>query len=125
MFTPKLLKSGLIGMAFGICALGNGAYAASDEVDEKGMFKQPVCGPGPRIQNILAKIAGQQPSGITASNSKWDMEIYLDKAEGDWTLVGKSKAPDASPRKLCMVAAGLSNDPFEKKPWFKEDFAGR
>ena len=52
-----------------------GTAQANDEVDANGLYNEPLCRLAPSIKNSLKTLAGQEPSGITASNTKWDMEI--------------------------------------------------
>lgn len=99
-----------------------GTAHANDEVDANGLYKEPVCRRAVSIKSTLKTIAGQEPTGITASNAKWDMEIYLDKAEGDWSLVAKDKSPDAPPRELCVIAKGMSTSPYSQQKWYISDF---
>ena len=120
----SLFKFGLISVTFAFGALTAIPAQANDrEIDAAtDLYKQPICDFKFRIVKGLSIIAGQEPSGIGASNNDWDMEIYLNKERGDWTLVGKSKATDASPNKVCMLAKGLSTAPYATQKWYVTNF---
>ncbi len=122
---PLLSKSGLAAAAFTVVAFALPAQAGEweRERDSTGLYKEPVCEMGHRVKNLLVNIARQTPTGLTASNDKWDMEIYNNPETNSWTLVGKSKAPEAAhSSKLCRLASGLQT-PYAKEKWYAQDFA--
>jgi hypothetical protein len=117
----RFLTSGFARTAFVLCALSIGANAAPRDLDENGLYKEPVCGAAARVINSITVIAQEDQTGIKGSNNKWDMEIYAHKSGASWTLVGKDKTPDANPRNLCRIASGV-NTPFTEQLWFKKWF---
>lgn len=122
---PILSKSGLAAAAFTVVAFALPAQAGEweRERDTNGLYKEPVCEIGYRVKSLLVNIARQQPTGIKASNDKWDMEIYNNPETNSWTLVGKSKAPEAAhSSKLCRLASGLQT-PYVQEKWYALDFA--
>lgn len=120
-----LSKSGLAAAAFAIVAFALPVQAGEWERERdpaSGLFKEPDCRMGYSIKGDL-KMLKQDPTGHKASNSKWDMEIYSNAQTNGWTLVGKSKAPEAaSSSKLCRLASGRQT-PYEKEKWYAQDFA--
>ncbi len=119
------LKACLISAAFAASTLSvMPAHANDPAIDPASdMYKEPLCGARRNINRSLLTIAGQEPTGIKASNDKWDMEIYQNKARGDWTLVGQSKDPEVPAFMGCMLSKGLSNNPYTSQKWYAENFA--
>ena len=110
-------------MALSTLAAGNSALAAEweRERDEIGFYKEPVCDYGFRVKSALVNIAKQVPTGLTATNAQWEMEVFNNPESKSWTLVGKSRAGDANPSKLCRISSGQQS-PYEEQPWFKKYF---
>lgn len=121
---PSLVKSGLISAAFALGALTAVPAHANDlEIDAAtDLYKKPRCDYNFTIKSLLSNISQQLPTGIVASNQDWDMEIYQNKIRGDWALVGKSKAPDANPRKLCILVRGSNTPPYSTQKWYTANF---
>jgi len=120
-----LLKTGLVASIFALGAMAAApAHAEREwerERDANGLYKEPVCDFGFRVKSALINIAKQTPTGIKASNDKWEMEIYNNPETNSWTLVGKSKAPDASANKLCRLASAQQS-PYAIEKWYAMDF---
>lgn len=90
------------------------------EVDDIGFLKEPACSFHENIKKYLEILSSQTPSGIKASNDKWDMEIYSNPEENTWTLVGKSRAPGAKNKvQLCYIAQDAANEPYTEQKWYK------
>jgi len=121
-----LLKTGLVASIFALGAMvAAPANAAGDwdrERDANGLYKEPACDFAFRVKSALTNFSKQAPTGIKASNDKWEMEIYSNAETQSWTLVGKSKAPDASPNKLCRLAGGPGTNPYASEKWYAMDF---
>ncbi|GAA4340339.1 hypothetical protein GCM10023165_20260 [Variovorax defluvii] len=113
----------LFAVAFGVCAAGGLALAGEweRERDAMGLYKEPVCDFGFRVKSALTNIAKQHSTGVKATTAQWEMEVFNNPDSKSWTLVGKSKAPDASPNKLCRLSGGQQS-PYDEQPWFKEYF---
>lgn len=94
------------------------AKPVSIENDAEGFLKKPVCGFHKSIIKTLAVFSKETPTGIKASNNKWDMEIYTNTETGTWTLVGKSKDPGAKKFQLCHIALGVSSQPYTQQKWY-------
>lgn len=119
-----LCRPVLLTMTFSILAAGYPAQAAEWERDrdEIGLYKEPVCDYGFRVKSALINIAKQAPTGITATNASWEMEVFNNPESKSWTLVGKSRAAaDANSSKLCRLSSGQQS-PYEEQPWFKKYF---
>ena len=120
----SLLKSSLISAVFAAGALASIPAQADDpEIDTAtDLYKKPSCDYNFTIKSLLSNISKQEPTGIVASNKDWDMEIYQNKIRGDWALVGKSKATDANPRKLCILVRGSSTNSYSTQKWYTANF---
>lgn len=92
-------------------------HKGEPEYGEDGMYKQPICDYSFRITKPLATMLKEVPTGLKASNDKWDMEIYANTQTGTWTLVGKSKDPAARSTQLCTLASSIDR-PYNKEKWF-------
>ena len=113
------LKTALISTVLAASAFSGAAYAQEAERGPDGMFKEPSCDYDFTIKRSLEKIGKKIPTGIKASNDKWDMEIYANPTNGAWTLVGKSKTSKTSD--LCKLASGTSS-PYTQEKWFTSYF---
>ncbi|MNE46541.1 hypothetical protein D3C80_1408840 [compost metagenome] len=127
MTSVSLLKIAALGSLLASSTIAGTAIADYDiltrEQSAEGLFKEPICDYDFRIKKGLSTLLGEQPTGITASNSKWDMELYANPTRGNWTLVGKSKEPTTSSiKKLCTLASGLSDNPYTQEVWFRKYF---
>lgn len=113
----------LFAVAFSVYAVGNLALAGEweRERDAIGLYKEPICDFGFRVKSALINIAKQNPTGVKATSTQWEMEVFNNPDSKSWTLVGKSRASNASPNKLCRLSSAQQS-PYEEQPWFKEYF---
>ncbi len=87
-----------------------------------GLYAEPVCDYEFRIKKQRETMLGEVPTGITASSSKWEMEIYANSKTGTWTLVGKSKDPSARLKTTwCRLSSGIDT-PHQQEKWFQSYF---
>lgn len=121
MSIANKLTVGLIGTTFALCALSNPTHERRKELDEEGLFKEPICSTRSGILRGMTIFLQEESTGLKASNDKWDMEIYADKDNQSWSLVGKSKAPGTASYHLCKIANGVRT-PYTEQPWFKKYF---
>lgn len=113
-----LLSTALIAGALSGAEKNKDIYAV--EIDDIGFLKEPACGFHENIKKYLEVLSGQTPSGIKASNDKWDMEIYSNPQKNTWTLVGKSRAPGAKNKfQLCYLAQDAANEPYAGQKWYE------
>lgn len=121
-----LLKIVALGSVLGSSLLAGSASAGSvldREQDAEGLFKEPICDYDFRIKKSLSFLLGEQPTGIKSSNSKWEMELYANPTDGNWTLVGKSQEPTTSSiNRLCQLARDLPDRPYTQKVWYRKYF---
>jgi hypothetical protein len=95
------------------------------ERDPIGLYRQPVCDIGYRVKSLLTNIARQMPTGLKASSSRWEMEIFQNPETLSWTLVGKSLAPeDAHSSKLCRIAGAMGTT-YSNEKWFHLYFTSK
>lgn len=122
-----LLKTGLVASIFALGAMALPAQANEweRERDANGLYKEPVCDFAFRVKSALTNFSKQASTGLKASNDKWEMEIYSNTETKSWTLVGKSKAPDASTNKLCRLAGGPGTNPYSSEKWYAIDFSAK
>ena len=120
---PRIFcKSALLAMAFSVLTAGDSLAAEWErERDDLGLYKEPVCDYGFRVKSALVNIAKQLPTGVTATNAQWEMEVFNNPDSKSWTLVGKSRAADANPSKLCRLSSGQQS-PYDAQLWFKQYF---
>ncbi len=120
------LKKAFISSLLTLSVLSGAALANTDlytvERDSEGFMKEPACGFHTNIKKYLEVMSGQSPTGIKASNDKWDMEIYSNTQNNTWTLVGKSKDPSAKKFQLCYIAQGTSDQPYAQQAWYQAYF---
>jgi len=100
---------------------GTAIWDPNDGVDALGLRTSPICDYSFRIIKSLSIMLEQEPTGIKASNDKWDMEVYVSQT-GNWALVGKSKDPNANSRHLCQLAKGQSTTPYVQQVWYQSYF---
>ncbi|MGX1018173.1 hypothetical protein AB7M33_000849 [Pseudomonas sp. Y3 TE3536] len=121
-----LLKVVAFGSLLGFSAVTGAAtdnsnsYAA--ERDPEGFLKEPSCGFHTSVKKSLVVFLAEAPTGITAVNDAWDMEIFSDPADGSWTLVGKSRNPEEQSSQLCRLARGQANTPYAQEVWYRKYF---
>lgn len=88
-----------------------------------GIFKSPRCDHAFRVKSAIKNFSKEDPTGIKAVSSQWDMEIYGSADSTHWTLVGSSKPPGPGFPKLCWLARGTGGSAsYEQQPWFKAFF---
>lgn len=117
------LKTCMISAAFALSSLAATPAHADLEIDPAtDLFKEPLCRAQTNTIRALKIISGQEPTGIKASNDKWDMEIYQNKERGDWTLVGRSKNPEIPQFMLCQLVKHTSNVSYTTQKWYGEHF---
>jgi len=99
---------------------GSAIWDPDDGVDALGLRLSPICA---FTTNATKIVAQQLPTGITASNDKWEMELYENAESGSWTLIGKSTATRAPPGgRYCSLAQGRARSYVDTKwygAWFK------
>lgn len=122
MAASNALKTAFISSLLAISALPGISNADQRELDAEGFYKEPVCGHHALIKQSLSIMVGEEPTGIKASNAKWDMEIYLNKKDGSWTLLGKSKDGSVPSYKVCSLASSLDS-PFDQQKWYTTYFS--
>ncbi|MNG36589.1 hypothetical protein D3C84_1236660 [compost metagenome] len=61
------------------------------------------------------------PSGKKASNDKWDMEIYENKAAGLWSLLSRNKNPASEYEESCILKSGYDTS-YTQEKWYKKYF---
>ena len=121
MFPKNFLTTALVA-AFVVAIVHSGPTIAQErERTSEGFYKDPTCSYDFSIKRSLIKISGEEPTGIKASNSKWDMEIYANVKDRSWTLVGKSKDPSAPPNELCKLASSIDK-PYAQEKWYAAYF---
>ncbi|WP_137137928.1 hypothetical protein [Pseudomonas asiatica] len=124
----NLLKVAALGSLLSLSALAGAAtdstnpYAA--ERDPEGFLKEPICAFHKSVRKSLEVFLDEVPTGLRAANGEWDMEILADPADGSWTLVGKSRDPEAKSYQLCHLARGLSDTPYTQEVWYRKYFQG-
>lgn len=129
MTNVSLLKIAALGSLLASSTIAGTAIADYDiltrEQSAEGLFKEPTCDYEVRIKRSLSTLLGEQPTGIKASNSKWDMELYANPTDRNWTLVGKSREPTTSSiKRLCQLARGLPSRPYMQEVWYRKYFHG-
>jgi len=95
------------------------ANAAPPVYDEQGLEKNPVCSYA--LPESLLIMHKQKPTGEKAQTPKWEIEVYANKEKKTWTLVGKSKAPDADTDEMCHLANGIGD--YKAQKWFTSYFS--
>ncbi len=110
------LKTAFVSSIFALSALVNPAHSATtEEIRDK-----PTCDLDFLVKDTL-KESSFVPSGIKASSSKWDMEIYTNLKTGRWKLMGVSKDPKiAPPDEICQLSWG--GTPYTQTSWYQENF---
>ena len=92
------------------------SQSAKTEKGEDGLTINPqTCGLLVDIKEALLEFEGEAPTGQKATSPKYDLEIYADKKDGSWSLVG-----DARNGRFCVVDTGNRGYPDklpEKKWW--------
>lgn len=122
--TYRFIRTALLALvpALGATALSTQANEWERERDANGLYREPVCDFAFRVKSALANFSKQVPTGLTAANEKWEMEIYSNAETQSWTLVGKSKTSNASENKLCRLAGGPGTRPYSGEGWFAAYF---
>ncbi|MCY1376574.1 hypothetical protein D9M69_640750 [compost metagenome] len=87
-------------------------------MDSEDLYKMPSCAYDAVVKKSLEIQLGEVPTGIKASNAKWDMELYANPQDGSWTLVGKDKTPEGNVNKSCRLASGAGNQPYTQQKWY-------
>ena len=121
MSAVHAMKTALLSTLLVASAFSGAAYAQEKERGPDGLYKEPTCDFDFSIKKALSKMSGKVPTGLKASNSKWDMEIYANAQDKSWTLVGKSKDPSATQGELCKLASSIDK-PYDKEKWFAAYF---
>ncbi len=99
---------------------GTAIWDPDDGVDALGIRVSPICAFTTNGTRIMAK---QLPTGIVASNDKWEMELYENAESGSWTLIGKSTAARPPPGgKYCLLAQGSEMRSYVGTKWYEAFF---
>ena len=121
MFPKNFLTTALVA-AFVVAIVHSGPTIAQErERTSEGFDKDPTCSYDFSIKRSLSKLGEKEPTGIKASNNKWDMEIYANATGKSWTLVGKSKDPSAAQDELCKLASSIDK-PYAQEKWYAAYF---
>lgn len=95
---------------------GTAIWDPDDGVDALGLRLAPICAFTTNGTKIIAR---QLPTGVTASNDKWEMELYENAESGSWTLIGKSTATRVPPGgRYCMLARGDRARSYVDTKWY-------
>lgn len=95
---------------------GRAIWDPDDGVDALGIRLTPICAFTTNGTKIIAR---QLPTGITASNDKWEMEVYENAESGSWTLIGKSTGTEVPPGgRYCMLAQGDRARGYRDSKWY-------
>lgn len=99
---------------------GTAIWDPDDGVDALGVRVAPICAFTTNGTKIMAR---QLPTGITASNGQWEMELYENSETGSWTLIGKSTATRApAGGRYCFLAQGSVARSYLDAKWYQAWF---
>ena len=118
-----MIKSKQMMAGLAVAALAEIASAGS--LDPDGLDTAPSCSAKITALESLRKVDNDTPTGITASNKDWKMEILADPQDGSWTLVGESLKAGAQKNILCVLNTdimGFSNE-IAQEAFYKTYFA--
>lgn len=87
--------------------------------DEEGLYVNPSCNSVNVIQEVL-RMRDSVSTGQTASNNKWNLELYQNK-KGEWSLLGLKKKPESKYEEACILAVGARD--YKVKKWYGIYFA--
>lgn len=99
---------------------GTALWDPNDGVDELGLRTSPICSPTDAAKRIIGK---RLPTGRTASNDRWRMEIYENAQTGSWSLEGASRAKASDTRERCTLAMGSERGGYVDTKWYRAYFA--
>jgi len=95
--------------------------AIAADLDSDGFRNDKTCDTMEVVKNSVTKLDKQQPTGLKASNAKWDMEMYQD-ADGRWSLVGINKSPKDKYEQARVLMSGPAKRPYASQPFYAKFF---
>lgn len=103
--------------------LAASVHAGIIKRDENGFEVRKDCDDAELIrEGYLGKEKAELLS--RGQSAEWDMELHVNKETSYWILLGKSRAPDATPGEVCVLSSGIKVFPYQKQKWYQLYFKG-
>lgn len=83
------------------------------------------CAPEEALTQALSQQFGDVATDEKGSDGVWDLELFADKTDGSWSIVGKPKV-DGAPEGIACYLGGADEgypDQVKEMPWYKSLFA--
>ena len=95
----------------GLAAAALANSAAAGALGPDGLDTAPACGEKSTKLEAAKKVGNDVPTGLTASNKNWRMEILADPKGGSWILVGESLKVRAQKGVVCELNSDIMGFP--------------
>lgn len=112
----KTMQRTILTSVFALSAVAFSAQAAQPEYDAYGLRSNPICTDKTEADDYFVAIKGRTPSGLKAETDKWALELYENKTNKSWVVLGTKKQTPKNEDEVCVLAVG--EEPYKNYKWY-------